>query len=108
MTRPLRERGSGHGPRQRRDLHGPARALPAGTPLLGYGHRVSFGLVPQAAAGRRRRGFAKDMLLYDQGGCLSPQTDLVEGDWEGALISPPVWREALFGAVPRIHCRCGR
>ena len=62
------------------------RALcPPSTPCVGYGHRVSFGLVtrgngtPEVAA-----GFAKDVLLYDQGGCLSPQTIFVEGDWPDA------------------------
>jgi hypothetical protein len=49
--------------------------------VVGYGHRVSGGIVmstadPQTAA----EGFAKDVLLYDQGGCLSPHTIFVEGD----------------------------
>ena len=54
---------------------------PPAAPLLGYGHRVSFGLLllgaDEAAAAH---GFATDILLYDQGGCLSPQTIFVEGD----------------------------
>ena len=55
---------------------------PPGTPLVGYGHRVSFGLLLDGADERgRRAGFATDVLLYDQGGCLSPQTIFVEGDW---------------------------
>jgi hypothetical protein len=63
------------------------------TPCVGYGHRVSFGLVtrgngtPEATA-----DFAKDVLLYDQGGCLSPQTIFVEGTWEDALAFAGVMR----------------
>ena len=53
---------------------------PPATPLLGYGHRVSFGLLLLGAdEDAAARGFATDVLLYDQGGCLSPQTILVEG-----------------------------
>jgi hypothetical protein len=53
--------------------------------LLAYGHRVSLGVVCgsddfNAAAS----AFAKDILLYDQGGCLSPQTIFVEGAYDDA------------------------
>ncbi len=79
------------------------RALcPPPTRFIGYGHRVSFGLVtrgngtPEAAA-----GFAKDILLYDQGGCLSPQTIFVEGTWEDALA----FAERLAAALPVVAAR---
>lgn len=79
------------------------RALcPAHTPFVGYGHRVSFGLVtrgngtPGAAA-----GFAKDVLLYDQGGCLSPQTIFVEGGWGDALA----FAERLADTLPGVAAR---
>lgn len=58
---------------------------PADKPFLGYGHRVSFALVPPGTVTREvAMGLAKDVLLYDQGGCLSPQTVFVEGGWEAA------------------------
>ncbi len=72
---------------------------PAQTPFIGYGHRVSFGLVtrggatPEAAA-----HFAKDVLLYDQGGCLSPQTIFVEGGWEETLA----FAARLADALPNV------
>ena len=79
------------------------RALcPPQTPFVGYGHRVSFGLVtrgsgtPEAA-----RGFARDVLLYDQGGCLSPQTIFVEGSWQDALA----FAEQLAAALPGVAAR---
>ena len=56
---------------------------PAGTPFVGYGHRVSFGVVCKGST-NAAAGFAKDVLLYDQGGCLSPQTIFVEGGWQKA------------------------
>jgi len=65
-------------------------------PFVGYCHRVSFGLVtrgngtPEAAA-----QFSKDVLLYDQGGCLSPQTIFVEGGWEDALAFAARLADAL-------------
>jgi acyl-CoA reductase-like NAD-dependent aldehyde dehydrogenase len=63
------------------------RTLRAGKPMLSYGHRVSIGLVLQevdleAAA----QGFATDILLYDQSGCLSPHAIYVEGDWDRTTI----------------------
>jgi hypothetical protein len=57
------------------------RALtPPGTPFFGFGHALSVGLVlARADADDAAAGFARDVLLYDQGGCLSPQTVFVEG-----------------------------
>ena len=73
------------------------RALcPVPTAFVGYGHRVSFGLLlPGADARKAALGFAKDVLLYDQGGCLSPQTIFVEGDWNNALQFASLLAEAL-------------
>jgi len=52
-----------------------------GLPFVGYGHRVSFGVVmPDANLKEAADGFAIDTLLYDQGGCLSPQSIFVIGD----------------------------
>ncbi|MBV9848711.1 MAG: hypothetical protein JO250_03390 [Armatimonadetes bacterium] len=78
------------------------RALcPPDTPLVGYGHRVSFGLVLDGADwDEAARGFATDILLYDQGGCLSPQTIFVEGDWGQAQFFAAGLADALAAAVP--------
>jgi len=52
-----------------------------GLPFVGYGHRVSFGVVmPDANLKDAADGFALDTLLFDQGGCLSPQSIFVIGD----------------------------
>ena len=79
------------------------RALcPPGTPFIGYGHRVSFGLVTRGAGTpEAASGFARDVLLYDQGGCLSPQTIFVEGGWEDALAFAARLAEALPFAAAR-------
>ncbi|MGI4790938.1 MAG: acyl-CoA reductase [Janthinobacterium lividum] len=69
---------------------------PAGKPFIGYGHRVSFGLLlPDADIRQAALGFAKDVLMYDQGGCLSPQTIFVEGDFNSAQSFAATLAEAL-------------
>ena len=83
--------------------HGGDRALdalravcPAQTPFVGYGHRVSLGLLlPGADADDAARGFARDVLLYDQGGCLSPQTIYVLGDFDEAKRFATLLADAL-------------
>ncbi|MDR3710737.1 MAG: acyl-CoA reductase [Capsulimonadaceae bacterium] len=53
--------------------------------LVGYGHMASLGVVLRGAErGRAARGFARDILMYDQGGCLSPHTIFVEGRFDDA------------------------
>lgn len=73
---------------------------PPGIDFHGYGPRVSFGLVlsgaPLAAAAR---GFARDVLLYDQGGCLSPHTIFVEGDWPSVVQFAGRLADALREAI---------
>ncbi len=59
---------------------------PPGTPFVGYGHRVSLAVLPRGTATPEAlAGLAHDVLLYDQGGCLSPQTLFVEGGWAETL-----------------------
>jgi hypothetical protein len=49
--------------------------------VVGYGHRVSLGLVLVGADMEAAAvGLAMDVRMYDQGGCLSPQAIFVEGD----------------------------
>lgn len=59
---------------------------PPETPFVGYGHRVSLAVLPAGTATLEAlAGLARDVLLYDQGGCLSPQTVFVEGEWPRTL-----------------------
>ena len=76
------------------------RALcPQVTPFVGYGHRVSLGvLLPDADIQEAARGFAKDVLLYDQGGCLSPQSIFVVGDGNKVRAFSSLLAEALAAA----------
>lgn len=79
-----------------RDLRG---KCPPRTPFVGYGHRVSFGLLlPDVDWAEAARGFAKDVLLYDQGGCLSPQTIFVIGDGNKAQAFSSALADALAAA----------
>jgi len=70
--------------------------------VLGYGHRVSTAFVLKGADIRTAaKGLATDVLVYDQGGCLSPHTIFVEGDFAcalefGALLSEAM-DESVFG-----------
>jgi hypothetical protein len=44
-------------------------------------------------------GFARDVLLYDQGGCLSPQTIFVEGEWQEIIDFAVLLANALAQAA---------
>lgn len=72
--------------------------LGADTRFIGYGHKLSFGLVTKAGlAGRGAlahwsRAAAYDVAVYDQLGCLSPQLVYVE---EGGPVSPQEFAAAL-------------
>ena len=67
-------------------MHSLRGLCPANMPLVGYGHRVSLAVLPRGtAAPEALLGLARDVLLYDQGGCLSPQTVFVEEDWTETL-----------------------
>jgi len=67
-----------------------------GLPFVGYGHRVSFGVVlPDANLKEAADGFSLDTLLYDQGGCLSPQSIFVIGDSGRAVDFAQVLSKSL-------------
>ncbi len=51
--------------------------VPDTTPFFGFGHAVSIGIVTEAGTEEAGR-FARDILLYNQGGCLSAHALLVE------------------------------
>ena len=77
------------------------RALcPVPTPFVGYGHRVSLGLLlPGADIHEAARGFARDVLIYDQGGCLSPQIIYVAGAFDDVQHFAAVLADALAEAA---------
>jgi hypothetical protein len=77
------------------------RAVRARTPLharfLGYGNKVSFGMVGRdVLAGRRADSLVEDaaraVSLFDQQGCVSPHLFYVE---RGGAISPESWAQRL-------------
>jgi hypothetical protein len=74
---------------------------PSDTPLIGYGHRVSFGLVCEGFDhDDTAQGLATDILLYDQGGCLSPQTIFVMGASQSQDVFAARLASALTENVP--------
>lgn len=70
---------------------------PRGTRFLGYGPKISFGVVGRdaltpAAAAEAARGAALDASTFDQQGCVSPHLFYVE---EGGEVSPREWAALL-------------
>ncbi len=52
-------------------------------PVVPYGHRISAAVIPFCSVQPEQYdGLAMDILMYDQGGCLSVHTVFVEGDLE--------------------------
>jgi hypothetical protein len=77
------------------------KQCPDQVPLIGYGHRLSFGVVLAGAEMVQAAiGFAHDILLYDQGGCLSPQIIYIEGNREDASLFAGQLASALADTVP--------
>jgi hypothetical protein len=60
-----------------------AALVPLSTPFLGYGDRLSIGLTDEAPPAAALEGFADDIRLYDQRGCLSLRELWVRGDPQG-------------------------
>lgn len=74
---------------------------PATARFLGYGPRVSFGVVGRAAlegdgAREAARGAALDASTFDQQGCVSPHLFYVE---EGGSVEPEAWAGLLAEAM---------
>jgi len=54
-------------------------------PVVAYGHRISAAVITSDAdESNAYDGLASDILMYDQGGCLSPHTVFVEGNLDRA------------------------
>ncbi len=71
--------------------------------FIGYGHRLSFGVIGREALpdlhGIARRA-AYDVALFDQQGCLSPHLFYVE---EGGVASPKAFARALAEAMEGVE-----
>lgn len=79
--------------------------LPAQARFIGYGHRISFSAIgkewlagaPRAAETARLA--ARDLCLFDQQGCYSPQAIYVE---RGRGVSPEAFGELLAAALEEL------
>jgi hypothetical protein len=75
------------------------RRTPNGITVMGYGSAYSLGFVPSSAdKAKAAAGAAVDVALFDQRGCLSPQTIYVEGDEAKAIL----FAHALAGELDNI------
>jgi hypothetical protein len=86
-----------------------ARA-PRGVPFLGYGHRVSLGVVgadalTESGATELARAAAVSVATFDQQGCVSPHLYYVE---QGGAVAPEVWAELLASEMERLESELPR
>jgi len=72
--------------------------VPLATPFLGYGDRLSIGFTNASPSRDAIAGFADDVLLYDQRGCLSLRELWVTG--EPAAVAERL-ADRLRGCPPR-------
>ena len=73
--------------------------------FVGYGPKVSFGVVgrstlTEADAREAARGAALDASTFDQQGCVSPHLFYVE---EGGPVSPDAWAAMLAGEMAAVE-----
>lgn len=74
--------------------------------FLGYGHRLSFGVVGREAAdAETARRAAEDAALFDQQGCVSPHLFYVE---EGGAVTPKVWAGLFAEAMASVEAEIPR
>lgn len=83
---------------------------PSGTAFLGYGHKLSFGVIAREALTVENlpalaRAAAFDVSVYDQQGCLSPHMLFVE---EGGQAGPRKFAHALAEAMAEYQERVPR
>ncbi len=82
------------------------RKVPPSARFLGYGHRLSFGLIGREALTNARQArqiaarAAYDVAKFDQQGCVSPHLFYVE---EGGAIAPPAWASLLASELTRLE-----
>ncbi|HWK90388.1 MAG TPA: acyl-CoA reductase, partial [Longimicrobium sp.] len=78
--------------------------------FIGYGPRLSFGVVARSAltpeeARRAAAGAALDASTFDQQGCVSPHLFYVE---QGGAVSPAEWARLLAGEMARVEAELPR
>ncbi len=82
-----------------------ARGVPTGARFVGYGHKLSFGLIGREALTDARRArqlaarAAYDCAKFDQQGCVSPHLFYVE---EGGAVTPREWAATLADELARL------
>lgn len=81
-----------------------------GARFLGYGHRVSFGVVARErlthhGAQDVAAAAALDAATFDQQGCVSPHLFYAE---QGGDISPAAWAEMLAGELAKLELELPR
>ena len=83
-------------------------ATPPQTPFFGFGHALSVGVWTKAIAQTGEaeikmaaHGFARDVMMYNQGGCLSPHTLFVEAGEAEAQSAVPAICAALSKEMRR-------
>ena len=75
------------------------RRAPQGVDVVGYGSAYSLGFVPAAFdVASAAQAAAQDVALFDQRGCLSPQTIYVEGDEARCIL----FAHALAACLERV------
>ncbi|MCA1038545.1 acyl-CoA reductase [Bacillus infantis] len=77
--------------------------LPDGQRLLAYGHKISISMIGKEALtpdlySRTARRLAEDICIYDQQGCLSPQSVYIE---EGGTVDPRRFAQLLSAELAR-------
>lgn len=81
-------------------------ATPAGTPFFGFGHAISVGLAGKGDQDGTASGFARDVLTFDQQGCLSPQViftpSAADAEALGEALPPALERTAVSLEVPPV------
>jgi Acyl-CoA reductase (LuxC) len=84
---------------------------PAGARFLGYGPKISFGVVGRAALGsddaarEAARSAALDASTFDQQGCVSPHLFYAE---EGGAVSPEAWSGMLAESMAEMEAELPR
>lgn len=79
------------------------RRAPPHVSVVGYGNAYSVGYVPLGAdVAAAASAAATDVAMFDQRGCLSPQTIYVEGDAAKAILFAHALARALASLAPAL------
>lgn len=86
------------------------RRLPVTTRFIGYGHKISFGIISQSSLQVDKvhqivTDAAYDVMRFDQNGCYSPQVIFIQ---RGGKTSPKDFSEMLAGELIQLEKRYSR